>query len=206
MQIAQILFLVALAGLIVAGVRLRKTAIGVGILSGLVVGFLASGTGGRIVMRIIAVADPNTVTRFTLSGTLFLLLGMGLFGALFGGFAGLLFVGIRRWLPVPGPWKGLAFGALLLLGTGGLFFSGGQDENFSDFEPPLLGLALFASLYLVYGLGVGAVLERFHSYVPPVSQQQRATTLIGFAVLAIVCAFGLYLNAQAIGDILAAAG
>ncbi len=202
---AQTLFLVVLAALIVAGIRLRKTAIGIGILSGLIVGFLAAGTGGRIVMRIIAIADPDTVTRFTLGGTLFLLLGMGLFGAILGGLAGLLFVAIRRWLPVPGPLKGLAFGALLLLGTGWLFFSGGQDENFSDFEPPLLGVALFASLYLVYGLGVGAVVERFHSYAPAASQH-RATTLIGFAVLAILCAFGLYLNAQAIGDILAAAG
>ena len=96
----QILFLIALTALIVGGVRLRNTAIGVAMLSGLVVGFLVGGTGGRIVMRIIAIVDPVVVTRFSFGGTLFLVLGMGAFEAIFGGVGGLLFVGIRRWLPV----------------------------------------------------------------------------------------------------------
>ena len=39
----QILFLIALTALIVGGVRLRNTAIGVAMLSGLVVGFLVGG-------------------------------------------------------------------------------------------------------------------------------------------------------------------
>ncbi len=199
----QVLFLLSLAALIAAGVWRRKTALGVAILAGLISGFVVSGAGGRSVMRIIAIADPIP-TRFTIGGTLFLLLGMGAFGAIFGGAGGIIFVGIRKWLPVPGRWKGLAFGALLLLATGGLFFSTGQDENFSDFRPPLLGVSLFAGLYLLYGLGVGAGVERYHKYGPTAPRNQTIM-LIGYAVVAALCVIGLYSNAQAIRTILATA-
>ena len=201
---AQITFLLALASLIIAGVWLRKTPLGAGILSGMIAGFLVSGIGGRLVMRVIAIVDPNTVTRFSIGGTLFLLLGMGAFGAIFGGFGGLLYVGIRRWLPGSGAWKGFAYGLTLLLLTGGLFFTRGQDENFSDFAPPLLGVTLFAALYIAYGLGTGTTVERLHSYAP-VDSRARATNTIGYVVLALLCAVGFYTNVLAVGDILAAA-
>ena len=76
----QWLFWLALALLIGGGVKLRNTALGVGILSGLVAGFVMAGMGGRVVMRIIAVVDPNTTPGFTLGGSVFLVVGVGAMG------------------------------------------------------------------------------------------------------------------------------
>ena len=129
--------------------------VGTGALAGAIPGFLMTGIGGRIVMRIIAVVDPHTETEFT-GGTIFLLIAGGIIGAVSGAIGGLLYLVMRRFLPRWWLWKGLAFGAIWLLITGGIFFSIEQAEEFSDFDPPLLGLSLFAILFIVYGLTVAA--------------------------------------------------
>ena len=155
-------------------------------------------------MRIIAVVDPHTETEFT-GDTMFLLVAGGMFGAVSGGIGGLLYLAVRRLLIGSWLWKGLAFGAILLLITGGIFFSIGQAEAFSDFEPPLVGISLFAALFIVYGLTVAGIVERFNMDSPGPSDH-RVTMVTGYAALLIVSLAGLFLNIRAISNILERAG
>ena len=170
----------------------RVKGIGTGLLAGAIAGSLLTGIGGRIVMRIIAMADPQTEPELT-GGTMFLLVIGGFFGAMFGAVGGLLFIGVRRLLLGAWPWKGLVFGLIWLLITGGIFFSIGQDEAFSDFDPPTLGISLFAALFIVYGLTVAALMERFNTYSPNPSHRW-ATTATGYVVLVSVSLGGLFLS------------
>ena len=187
--------------------------VGTGLLAGGIAGFLVTGIGGRIVMRIIAVVDPHTETEFT-ADTMFLLIAGGLIGAQFGALGGVLFMGIRRFLPrwsrwprCPRSWvwSGLTFGAIWLLMTGGIFLSIGQVEEFSDFDPPVLGISLFAVLFVVYGLTVAAIVEQLGKWVPT-PRGSRTATVGGLGAMAALSLAGLLLHIRAIGSILEAAG
>jgi hypothetical protein len=183
---------------------LLKTTV-VGLLSGFIAGFLVTGIGGRIVMRLIAVVDPYTQPKFT-SDTLFLVIFFALLaGAIFGAPGGLLFIATRRWLPGNHYWKGVIFGLILLLVSGGFFFSLDHEEDFFLFDPPLFGISLFAALYIVYGFMVGVITEQFVRYVPA-PLPRRQTLIATYIILALLCLFGILQNIQAIGAILRAAG
>ncbi len=128
--------------------RRRVTAFGLGAAVGLVVG----GIGGRVVMRLIADANPSsfgketsseaTIGTFTIGGTLNFVIQMGVIGGLFG----LAYLGIRRFLPV-GRLRATAYGLVLVVATGGLIL----EANIHDFDilPRALSVALFGILLFV---------------------------------------------------------
>lgn len=149
--------------------------VGIGTLSGLIAGIITGGIGGRVVMRIIAVAggsaiagqiteNGNIVGEVTAGGTLEVLV-FG--GVLFGVFGGILYVAIGRRLPGSPRWKGLAFGTVLLLTFGGMLIEGAKSD-FSRFVP-LLSIGLFASLFLLFGLAIVPIAQRVGRSVLPVS-------------------------------------
>ena len=145
-------------------------AAAVGMLSGHLAAFVVTAIGGRIVMRIIAIADPSTQTEFTGGGTMtiaaFGFVGVGVVGAL----GGLLFVAVRRFLP--GSWvqKGVVFSVLWLVVAGWLFFLPIQFESFSDFDPPVLAMGLFAGLYFLYGVALAGLVKLLHREVSGLQQ------------------------------------
>jgi len=167
-----------------------RWAVAVGALSGAI----SAGVGARVVMRIIALADPGTdgattdaeatVGEITFSGTMNLLL----LGTIAGVMGGALYLGLRRWLPVPGAWKGLTYGVVSLLTVGQLLFDT-NNADFQIFEPVLLVIALFSVLFLLNGLIVGALLDRFRPEpaYPPSLRVPRIVT----GVIAVVCVLGL---------------
>ena len=181
-----------------------EAAVRKGLLAGAIAGFLGTGIGGRIVMRIIAIVDPHTEVEFT-DGTMFLLIFGGIFGAAIGALGGALYMGTRGLLPGCWVWKGLAFGSVWLLTAGAAFFSMGQSEAFADFEPPLLGVGLFAFLFIIYGLTVTAIVERMDMWMPALPGS-RIATVGGLGAVAAVSLAGLLLHIRAIGSILNAAG
>jgi len=114
------------------------------VLLGAATGALCLGAGGRLVMRLFALATARPTT-LSLRGTLTVVT----FGAIAGAIGALVLLAVARWLPGP-PWlRGLVFGALCyLLASPG-------------FRPPRpLVFALFAPAFLGYGLVFVAVWAR----------------------------------------------
>ncbi len=162
----------------------------VGALAGLIAGFLAGGVGSRLAMRISAIATSEpfrrvpteagaTVGEITAAGTIFLLFA----GSVIGVAAGVLYVAVARWLPAPAAWKGLLFGALLLM-VGGSFLIAGDNPDFRLFGPKLLNIVMFASLPVLFGLIVAPLATRFERSVPSPSLRPQALAL--YAVVALL--------------------
>ena len=159
-------------------IDLNKVSLGVlvGALGG-----LAAGLGARIAMRIVALIATGSGS-FSLEGTL----GILVFGAVLGVPFGLLFVGLRRWLPGP-PWlKGLIFGA-----AGALIFVAppfllAEPEGELAIAAPLIGLSLFAPLPLAHGVVAAIAADRLgRKYHDAPERRVNATwpVLFGLALL-----------------------
>jgi hypothetical protein len=119
--------------------------------------------GGEAIAGLVT-ENGNIVGHITADGTGFLLIA----GAFIGVVGGLLYVAVRRWLPGSPRWKGLMFGALLLLVFGRLLIDP-DNADFSRFGPPLLNIALFASLFILFGLAVAPLAQRFDRWLPAAS-------------------------------------
>jgi hypothetical protein len=160
---------------------------------GLLAGLISAGVGSRLVMKIIALADPSTsgvttdasatVGEFTADGTV----GLLVLGAIAGLLGGLVYLGLRRWLPGSPAWHGLAFGLLSLSTIGHLVFDK-NNVDFQIFEPVLLTIALFAALFLANGLIVARLADRFHPE-PAYSPSRASRPAAG--VMAVICGLGL---------------
>jgi hypothetical protein len=165
--------------------------VGIGLLSGIAAGFVAGGIGSRLAMKVVAlVAGPSAQGRITENGntigvfsrdTVFLLL----FGALLGGVAGVLYMALRPWLPGAARWRGLAFGGVLLA-TFGTVIIEGDNFDFSRFGVPVLNVALFAALFLLFGVLVAPLADRADQLLPALPPRVAVgpSTIVAYVVLA----------------------
>ena len=189
--------------------RLGRLSI-TGLLAGAIAGFVVGGIGGRFAMRLLAMlagsSSAGAVTEsggvigeVTQAGTRGLLLGT----TIVGGVVGLIYMGIRQWLPGSRRWKPLTFGIFVLLIFGGLTFEG-EKRDFL-LVPPLLGIVLFSSLFILYGLVVALVAERFE---PDASfrADRSVARVIGYFVMAALYGLGLIQTILTVSNILEAAG
>jgi hypothetical protein len=165
------------------------------LLAGVVAGLLAGGVGSRLAMRVVALVGSGhggelteaqaRVGEITVGGTIFLLItgiGAGLLG-------GLGYFVVRRWIPGRGVWRGLLFGLFLLLVAGSRILDRGNPD-FARFVSPSLAIALFAVLFLVYGLLVVWLADRWTRAAPkPPTVRLLATS--GYAVVVVVSVAGL---------------
>ena len=171
------------------------------LLAGAAAGFLVGGIGGRLVMRILAVAEEGNrgITTdagfvsgsFSLSGTIEL---VG-FVTVFTGFAGgVLYVIVRRWLPSRMRWRIPAWGLLLLLFSRG--FPIEDSFDFRVFGPAGLAVALFGVFPFLYAAAQVPLAERLDRYVPAFFSTRPVTALglAGIAAVAISGAFTLARN------------
>lgn len=181
-------------------------SLAVGALAGLPAGLIAGGIGSRIAMRIVAItagsADQGAITEaeatvgeITAGGTLFLLMA----GAFAGVVGGLLYAGVRRWLADTGRWKGLTFGLLLLAIFGSLIIEGGNPD-FDSFGYAVLNIAMFAALFVLFGLLVAPLFDRAERLVP--ARPLDSTAPLSLAVQVV----GLFLLLPAVGSIGIVAG
>ena len=147
-------------------------ALTAGTLSGFVAGLIAGGAGSRIAMRIVAItagdADQGAITdaeatvgEISAGGTVFLVFVGGGAGAL----GGLLYLAVRHWLADAGRWRGLVFGLLLLAAFGSNIIEG-DNPDFDEFGSPALNIAMFASLFIIFGLLVAPLFERIERGLP----------------------------------------
>jgi hypothetical protein len=137
-------------------------------------GLVAAGAGGRLVMRLLAVtAGPGAqgriteaeqeVGRISVGGTI----GFVVFTALFFGLAtGVLYLLLRRWLPV-GRMGGLAYGALLLVIAGSRLEPLRRgNPDFDLVGPGWVSVAAFTALVVFHGMLVAALAGRISRAVP----------------------------------------
>ena len=174
-----------------------RWAVAVGALSGVI----SAGVGARVVMRIIALANPDndgvftdaeaTVGEITFDGTV----GLLFLGTVAGIMGGAVYLGLRRWLPVPAAWKGLTWGIVSLLTVGQLLFDT-HNADFQIFKPVVMVIALFSVLVLLNGLLVGALVGRFHPE-PGYRPSLRVSRAVA-PVIAVVCVLGIVAYADTI--------
>jgi len=179
---------------------------GIGVLAGLGAGLVAGGVGSRLAMKVVAlIAGPgargmitengNRIGTFT-ADTGFLLF----FRSFLGIFGGLLYVALRPWLPASGRRRGLAFGALLLAACGTAVIER-ENFDFHRFGIPVLNIALFGGLFLLFGLVVAPLADRADRAFPaiPPRRAPRLGTLGAYALLAGSGLLGLFPVGMATG-------
>jgi hypothetical protein len=122
-------------------------------LAGLIAGIVFLGAGSRLVMRGVALLNPNSrglimdngnvVGEITAGGTADLVIGTGLFGGLV---AGALWVLVRDWLPIRvGP--RVALGGVLAALLGSFFVVSADNEDFHRLDgSAVLNVAMFVSI------------------------------------------------------------
>jgi len=161
-------------------------------LSGFVAGLIAGGVGSRIAMRIVAItagdADQGAITdaeatvgEITAGGTVFLVFVGGGAGAL----GGLLYLAVRHWLADAGRWKGLVFGLLLLAAFGSAIIEA-DNPDFDRFGYRTLNIAMFASLYIIFGALLPPLFDRVERGLPRPSLRPSglgALVAYGFGLL-----------------------
>jgi hypothetical protein len=140
-------------------------------------------------MRLIAIIDPSTdgaftdaeatVGEFTFEGTMQLVV----LGAILGAVSGLVYLGLRRWLPVPRRWRGAAYGALTLVTVGQPVFDP-ANVDFQIFEPVIIVVALFAALFVINGVLVAKLLDGWHPEPDyPRSHRVPQVTAVGVGIV-----------------------
>ncbi len=198
----------------VRSLRSALGAIAVGFASGLAAGALAAGAGGRLIMRLLALTSPDArgqiteaeqiVGNISAAGTLELI---G-FCAFIGVPTGLLYVLLRRFLPV-GRAGAITFGVLLLVLAGTRVEPLRADNlDFVLVGPAWLAVLAFSALVLFHGMLVAALAERMSVAMPWVAPQtaaylrHRHVVSVGRAVIIVAVLVALPGFAAAIVDIL----
>jgi len=139
------------------------SAISPGVLAGFVSGALVGGLGGRLAMFVLRLTSSDSLhgmqtdddfTIGSLTGaTLFLIAATAFLGIL----GGLLYTGVREWLPKP--WRASLFGIFGAV-VGGALVIRPEGIDFTALQPLSLAVALFIALPGVYGVIVSVLTER----------------------------------------------
>ncbi len=172
-------------------VWLRNLVIGGAV--GLVVGLVVGGVLGRIFMRLVFLAQEDTlgfetamgaiIGDFTAGGTLFI----GIFGAFMGAVLGLAYVVVRGLLPAPMWWREVAFVA----GSSALMVGVIVRDNREDFTilPATLSLLLIVGSVALTAAPVPVVIERFApSHGRRRGRGATAVLLVGAVAIAVYAA------------------
>jgi hypothetical protein len=156
--------------------------IAIAIVGGVVAGPLVLGLGGRLAMRLTAATSDDrvqgtlteaeeTVGEITLGGTIGLVIFVGVFGGLMGGF---LYMLIRRWLRGPAWRAGLVVGILGLAAFGRLAALDPESVDFELLSPRWLAVLLFVVLAPLFGIVLAALIERLDRSYPTLAARPGA--------------------------------
>lgn len=150
-----------------AGFRALGRSAAAGVLAGLLVG----GLGGRVVMRISAIAADidgalteggNRVGDVTVEGSIALIIfGGGLTGAV----GGLILFTIGPWLPRRTSWRAASFALALPVMTGATIVAA-ENRDFLILDPPELNIAMFLVLFAAFGAVAVLIDEALDGVMP----------------------------------------
>jgi hypothetical protein len=177
-------------------------------LAGAIAGLGVGGLGSRVAMRIAAFAAGDhargltteagaTVGRFTLEGTLFLVLFAGI-GATVIGTA--FFLAVRPWLPRRRLVAAIAFGVLELVVFGSLLLDA-SNADFTILGHPSLNVVVFGSLFVLHGFALVMLLGPSARVVSRISRIRWRARVVGLGAIV-----ALALTAIGVGAIGARAG
>ena len=158
---------------------------GVGILAGLSTGLVVLGIGGRIAMRVIALAE-GAEPEFSLGGTAIVLLALTLMPAP----CGALFATLSIRLPGRGPVKGAVFGTALVLVVlaAAMARAGGEVELSAG---TLTGAGLFGALIVAWGAALPAAIARWDRVLP--APRRHPGVIAAYVLLMAAGGFGLFM-------------
>ena len=162
-------------------------------IAGVITGVVVGGLGGRLVMRLSAIAGPdhltggrtdngNRIGDITVGGTLELLIFVGIFAGAFGAIAYLI---TEPWLEWPGRWHGLVFGFVLLLMTSSVVIEP-ENVDFALLRNQRFNVGMFSALFIGFGLLMGWVRGALDARLPragPGSAAALYGVLVTFGVL-----------------------
>ena len=159
-----------------------------GLLSGVIAGVVA-GVFSRVAMRLVAL-DAGAEPSFSVGGTAVILA----MGAFMGAPLGLLFVSVKQWLPGPQLVRGAGYGVLALLAflvlLVPLFVLDPDVASEAPGDNMLLGINVFATPLVLYGLVVAGVVSRIEGLVA-VSRERGYAGRVGDILLAIMGLVGV---------------
>ena len=164
--------------------------VGAASLAGIVAGVLVGGLLGRVIMRIsgfmagpalagVHTENGNVVGDITLAGTIALIMFVGLPSGILGG---LLYALLEPWLGRLRPWHGLAYG-LALLATAGFTFLDPVNFDFRRFGVPVLNVAMFAALFVLFGAATAWLFERVRELRAGATGVARAVDVLAWLAL-----------------------
>lgn len=159
---------------------------GIASIAGLVSGFLVAGILGRLAMRVSgAMARPelagvttengNRVGEITVGGTLAIAIFVGIFAGLAGG---IFYAAAEPWLRSR-QWKGVIFGAGLLVAVGFTFIDP-RNFDFQRFGSAPVNVAMFAGIFIAFGAVIAYVYDRLRVVV----ENSRGARRIGLEAAA----------------------
>ena len=170
-------------------------------IAGAATGVVVGGAGGRLLMKIAAIAAPdqatgrltengNRIGEFTVGGTMELIIFVGI---LAGGIGAVAYLIAEPWLAWARWGRGLAFGLLLMAAASTVAF----DPDNVDFvivgsEPLIVGM--FLSLFLLYGVLLAWSIRLLERRLPGVNEQrplQSVGAYLGLAALGFPFVFAL---------------
>jgi hypothetical protein len=141
--------------------------LGTASLAGAIAGAVVGGLLGRVVMRIsgfmagpalagVHTENGNVVGDITFAGTMALITFVAVPSGLVGG---VLYALLEPWLRRLRPWHGLAYG-VALLAAGGFIFLDPVNFDFRRFGLPALNVAMFAALFVLFGVATAWLFEK----------------------------------------------
>jgi len=129
--------------------------VGLGALGGAVAGAAVLGPGFRLAMRVVAILDPVRHTEFTVGGTLFILIGIGL---IVGGSFGLMAALLRKAFTLSGPV--MAVGTTVVIMGLLLADTGLRGELVDLGAGPWLNIPMFGAVIFFYSLVTNRLIDR----------------------------------------------
>jgi hypothetical protein len=176
--------------------RAGASHLGTASLAGLIAGVLVGGLLGRIAMRISGFAagpsmvgarteNGNLVGDITFGGPLALVIFVGVASGLLGG---ILYALVEPWLRGMRPWHGLVYGVALLAAFGFTIFDP-FNFDFTRFGPAPLNVAMFAALFVVFGVLTGWLFDRLRVLPAMSGTTARAVDLLALFSLAMAGLF-----------------
>ena len=112
-------------------------------------------------------------------GTAAIVLFVGLSSGLIGG---VLYAAIEPWVRRLRPWHGLAYGVGLLAAFGFTVLDP-SNLDFRRFGSAPLNVAMFAALFLLFGVGTALLFDRLRSLIAGATTLARAAEALAFVAL-----------------------